>query len=481
MTRNISKDTKINDLLAEHPELGDFLMAYHPAFKGLANSFLRRTVGRVATMGAAAGIAGVDADALVEAVRARVAGGPGGVPVPEPSAPSSKAQQAAALKDILKDLHSGQSQEEVQRRFNDFAKDLDATQIAAVEQQLVKEGVSELDIKGLCDFHARLMGGALPEHEAILPPGHPGQTLRDENQALEARAVALEALLATPGAFSAQRQTLEETFAQFATLELHYQRKENQFFPFLEKHGITAPPQVMWAVHDDIRGLLKGVREALAAGDEAGFRARLPELLHQFREMVFKEEKIFIPLCLDTFSGTEWGRIREGEKDLGYSLVTPPAWTAPSEDPAPRAPAAEALDGLKKLALDTGLLSLPQINLMLRALPLDLTFVDEHDEVRYFSDTPERIFPRSPGIIGRKVQNCHPPKSVHIVEKILAAFRDGSRNEAEFWLQLGGRFLHIRYFALRDPLGKYRGCLEVSQDLTRLRALEGERRLLEWN
>jgi hypothetical protein len=133
------------------------------------------------------------------------------------------------------------------------------------------------------------------------------------------------------------------------------------------------------------------------------------------------------------------------------------------------------------LGLSTGQMTLEQINLMLTHLPVDLTFVDEDDRVAYYSEGPERIFPRSPAIIGREVRNCHPPKSVHIVNKILDAFKSGARGTAEFWIELGGRFIYIRYFAVRDSNGYYRGTLEVSQDLTEIRKLEGQQRLLDWD
>ncbi len=134
-----------------------------------------------------------------------------------------------------------------------------------------------------------------------------------------------------------------------------------------------------------------------------------------------------------------------------------------------------------RVPLDTGSLSAEQINLLLTNLPVDISFVDENDAVVYYSAVPRRIFPRSPGVIGRKVQNCHPPKSVDVVERILKAFRSGERDVAEFWIESGGRFILIRYFALRDESGAYRGTLEVSQDATAIRALRGERRLLDWD
>ncbi len=133
-----------------------------------------------------------------------------------------------------------------------------------------------------------------------------------------------------------------------------------------------------------------------------------------------------------------------------------------------------------KVALDTGSLTPEQINLMLVHMPVDVSFVDENDTVVYYSATPERIFPRSPGVIGRKVQNCHPPKSLDTVNRILEAFKAGRRDEAEFWIEMDGKFIHIRYFALRDAGRRYRGCLEVSQDVTGIRALQGQKRLLDW-
>jgi len=132
------------------------------------------------------------------------------------------------------------------------------------------------------------------------------------------------------------------------------------------------------------------------------------------------------------------------------------------------------------IGLDTGALTIEQVNLMLKHLPVDVSFVDETDTVAYYSASPNRIFSRVPAVIGRKVQKCHPPESVHIVDRILDAFRRGEKSSAEFWIPLGGKFVLIRYFAMRDGQGAYRGCLEVSQDVTSIRTLEGQKRLLDW-
>jgi DUF438 domain-containing protein len=202
------------------------------------------------------------------------------------------------------------------------------------------------------------------------------------------------------------------------------------------------------------------------------------------RDMVYKEEHILFPTALEKLSAEEWTAIRAQTAEIGTCYVEPEDLQAPHVEMPAEAPLpSEAVSG-DLIPLSTGALTARQIDLMLTHLPVDVTYVDEHDVVRFFSATPERIFPRSPAIIGRKVQKCHPPASVHRVQRILDDFRAGTREGAEFWIQMGppdagGKFIHIRYFALRDEDGAYCGTLEVSQDVTGIRALQGERRLLD--
>jgi DUF438 domain-containing protein len=202
-------------------------------------------------------------------------------------------------------------------------------------------------------------------------------------------------------------------------------------------------------------------------------------------DMVTKEEKVLHPMAIDTLSDEEWARIRAGEGDIGYAFITDvPAWPAAGDAGAAGAPAGTAgqagpASPAGLLDLKTGGLSLEELNLVLGALPIDFQYVDEHDKVRFYSEG-HRIFPRSPGVIGRKVQNCHPPASVHKVQQIIDAFRAGEKDSAEFWIEMQGKFLHIRYFAIRDEAGAYRGVVETVQDATAVRALEGQRRLLDW-
>ena len=194
-------------------------------------------------------------------------------------------------------------------------------------------------------------------------------------------------------------------------------------------------------------------------------------------DMIYKEEHILFPMALETLSEEDWAKVRKGEEEVGYAWIKPETqWKATAES-FQQSLLAEKIGSLN---LDTGQLTPEQVNLMLTHLPVDISFVNEHDEVAYYSASPERIFPRSPGVIGRKVQNCHPPKSMDSVQKILDAFRAGKKDVADFWIQMQGKFILIRYFAVRDADGKYRGCLEVSQDVTSIRRLEGQKRLLDW-
>jgi DUF438 domain-containing protein len=253
------------------------------------------------------------------------------------------------------------------------------------------------------------------------------------------------------------KDRVSEKLEALAIVDIHYQRKENQLFPFLEKHGITAPPQVMWSVHDEIRALIKDIRTALNSQDTAAAIDKGEKLAQKIDDMIFKEEKIMFPMAMEVLTKQDWEEMTSARVERQASKLT---------------------EGL--MSLDTGELSAQQLNLILTNLPIDVTFIDENDVVRYYSESKERIFPRSPEIIGRKVQNCHPPKSVRIVNHILEEFKAGKRDVAEFWINFQGKLVHIRYFAVRDKEHRYVGTIEVTQDVTSIKALQGEHRLLDW-
>lgn len=400
-----------------------------------------------------------------------------------------------------------------------------------MEEELIREGTPVEEIQRLCDLHVAIVRDGLEKGESDpAPPGHPVHTYRAANEVIIRLANRLGELSGTPEAAhprsEGRREALRAVLDEIGGIHNHYLRKENELFPVLEGHGITGPSKVMWGVHDEIRAQLRAVR-AKAETPGPGAAEASAKLARAVVEMVYKENRILFPLAMETLSQEEWAEVRRGEDELGYAFVQPaapfpggaaaeatrlterespepgmapdpsgsdfPEGTPPSShrqgsspglrlpivSTAPVAAVPTSLEG--DLDLGTGRLTLEQVDMIFRHLPVDLSFVDADGVVRYYSETRERLFPRTPGAIGRHVTNCHPPKSVHMVEEILRAFSSGERDVAEFWIEMQGKFIHIRYLAVRNSARGYLGCLEVTQDVTGIRALEGQRRLLEWS
>lgn len=268
---------------------------------------------------------------------------------------------------------------------------------------------------------------------------------------------------------------LRELVVSLKDYELHYTKKENILFPLLEK---VFPQyrclQLMWSFHDDFRKSIKSLELILSQEnpDRERLTRELGKLFFVILPVIFREEQIVYPVAYRTIPAGEWDGMLQQGAEIGWCYITPPAVSLPSGNLMPG-------DG-NRVNLGSGHLTPEQLVLLFCNLPVDITFVDEKDEVCFFSEVPDRIFPRSRAIIGRKVQNCHPPESVHIVNEIVDAFRSGQKDYADFWIQMRGRFILIRYFALRDNQRTYKGTIEVSQDATNIRSLEGERRLLDW-
>ena len=495
----LNAKTKIDDLLKQYPFLLDYLITLSSKFENLKNPLMRKTIGKVATLDKAALIGGLKVEDMIDGLKTAINKHKDSA---AKSGKSNKAHQGESrpdplkrreiLKGIIKDLHDGEDMEVLKQRFRELVQGVEAPEIANMEQELMNEGLPAEEIKRLCDVHVEIFKEALEEQDRPQPPaGHPIHTFMKENRFSEKimseTSMLIGRLGQPPGieAFKENRQALGALIEQLAEINIHYTRKENQLFPMLEAHHFTGPSQVMWSIHDDIRAQLKLAREAFDQNNPLQTADSLKVAIQAIRDMIYKEEHILYPTSLDMLSEGEWIKVKQGEADIGFAWVVPDDGWPEEIIEAPEQVPAEPVDVLKDVAgalgLETGRMSLEQINLMLTHLPVDLTFVDENDRVAYYSEGPERIFPRSPAIIGREVRNCHPPKSVHIVNKILDAFKSGSRDMAEFWIELGGKFIYIRYFAVRDANGYYRGTLEVSQDLTEIRRLEGQQRLLDWD
>jgi uncharacterized protein len=400
------------------------------------------------------------------------------------------------IKKILQELNSGRSVEDVRAEFGSLLEDADAPSITEVEQMMIEEGTPAEDIQRLCDIHTAFFRESLDQvHTPENLPGHPIYTFRMENDAAGEVLSDLESAVRVLGEkpdLKVVRVALD-FLKKLEGYEVHFVRKENLLFPLLEKAGFYGPSRVMWGIHNEIRTTWKQMDVILTGALDSGKLPQAGEVQAMFepmataiREMFYKEDKILFPSALERLSEAEWKVIRAQESEICYFLVTPGLDWPPGARPAVQSDLStrletpnkkETTDGL--IPLSTGTLSGEQIDMLLRTLPMDVTFVDENDEVRYFSHTRERIFQRSPAIIGRKVQNCHPPQSIGKVQQIVDDFRSGRRDSAEFWIQMGEKFVVIQYHAMRDASGHYRGALEVSLDASHLRSLQGERRLLD--
>ena len=379
-----------------------------------------------------------------------------------------------ALKAIIRKLHAGESVESLQEEFNEIIAEATASDIAQAEREVIAEGLPVADIQKLCDLHVAVFQQGLESQAAPESvPGHPVHNFRLENEIIGRVLESVEGSLARVLAGDKDAlKSLRMSAGNLQLIERHYEWKENLLFPVLEKYGFEGPSKVMWGVHNDIRKAIRNL-QALINSDSLDLEtidAEYLDLAKAVRDMFYKEEKVLLPESLTRLSQEDWDLIKSESLSLKKGAESTELI---SEEPAP------ALETEGKIPLSTGALTQEQINLMLSNLPVDITFVDENDKVCFFSQTSERIFVRTAAIIGRAVQNCHPPQSVHVVQQIVDDFRAGKRDVAEFWIQMGPKFVHIRYFALRDAQGAYKGVIEVTQDVSSIRALEGERRLLD--
>ncbi|SYZ71837.1 conserved hypothetical protein [Candidatus Zixiibacteriota bacterium] len=395
------------------------------------------------------------------------------------------------LKHMILQLHKGEAPDAVRKQLLRLMGEVPYADVVEVEQELIHDGLPETEILQLCDLHTAVLKGNIDQSGArTAPPGHPVHTFLQENKALGWEISTLSQLYddikGRPESDDVSPLMIEirKHFNALSDVDKHYRRKENLLFPYLEKHGVTGPPTVMWGKHDETRGLLKAAFEALEqSGNITAGEAKividlvLGPASSAVEDMIYKEEQILFPMCLDTLTEPEWYHIYNQSLEIGFCLYDPTDIWKPAV--ASAAPGAESSTSAR-VQLASGSMTLQELTAILNTIPFDLTFVDKDDTVRYFTQGRERIFDRNRAILGRKVQLCHPPSSVHIVQNIIDDFRAGIQDRAAFHINLHGRFISIEYFALRGQNKEYLGVLEVSQDLTEKRKLEGEKRLLSY-
>ena len=394
------------------------------------------------------------------------------------------------LKELILKLHEGEKVEDVKKELISIMSKVPYGDVVEVEQQLISEGrLSEQEVLKFCDLHTQALEGHIDlSGMQIVPPGHPVDTFKRENKELLKVVASLNEKFAE---FTEEKDIpeyfleLKKMFNDLMDVDKHYLRKENLLFPFLEKHGITGPPKVMWGKHDETREMLDASLDILSHPKDLTHEDVKTAILMVLQpaaaavaDMVTKEEQILFPMAMDKLTDIEWYEIYHQTLDIGFCLYDPVVEWKPDIEGREKVRGPEDDDIIR---LPSGSFTKDELEAILNSLPVDMTFVDKNDKVKYFSQGKERIFHRSRAILNRDVKMCHPPSSVGIVDQILQDFHSGRESHAPFWIAMKDKFISIEYFALNDENGNFLGTLEVSQDLTEKRKLEGEQRILSYS
>jgi DUF438 domain-containing protein len=413
----------------------------------------------------------------------------------------SREERIALMKRLLIDMDKGNiTPEEIKSRFKKILENMHPVEIAIIENALINDGFPAEKIHNLCDVHIDIFRESIEKEKPIVEKGHPLYLLMAEHvelMKLFGKAKAKSKELLQFNNFKDAEKTigeLKEIANEMSGVESHMLREENVLFPYLEKHEIIQPAKIMWTEHDSLRARLKELIANLNEPIEiySEFAKHMDSLVLYIVDLksnhIYKENKILYPSAISKLTEEEWSEIWEQMDEMGYASFTPEEakWHEKIEKPVEdevqqKLNELAALLSKKsvggKIKFDYGELEVSQLLAIMDLLPVEITFIDDKDVVKYFNRAENRVFPRTKAVIGRTVQNCHPPKSVHIVEKILSDFKIGKRDHADFWINMKGKFVYIRYFAVRDKTGKYMGTLEVTQDVTEIRNLQGERRI----
>lgn len=389
-------------------------------------------------------------------------------------------------------LKGEMNQSAAKAKINNSFEKITAQEFALCEEYLGDHKIDDVELTERIEELIWIVKDRLVTNKLDLKAGHPIDTYLKEVEAI--RAVLSEIKDMQSQKFIKNKWL--EIYDKLLQIKTHFDRKQNQLFPSLENKGFNKPSKIMWTLDDHIEKTIKEALDYLKNDFENEFLGMQEEVIDIVEDMMQKEEDILYPTAMDMISDDEFVKMRIGDDEIGYCIIdTPPSYGDMNaqrdniqnkellndlKDLLIKNGALDNLDSTEELDVSQGKLTLEQINLIFKHLQVDLSFVDENEISKFYSDTKHRIFPRSPGVIGREVQNCHPKESVDMVEEIIRAFRSGEQDEAEFWIDMGETFIYIIYNAVRDENGKFRGVLEMMQDVTRIRKLEGSQRLLSW-
>jgi uncharacterized protein len=387
------------------------------------------------------------------------------------------------LRNIFKELHNGRNIHEVKAHFDAYIGKITIEEISQLSNDFLEdEGISIVEVHDLYANHLEIFKDSIeveqtsqhPEEQ----PGHPIHTFILENKEIDKLlTLKLQVHLNQFAETDSDEHVylLLEDINMLLDIDKHYSRKENLVFPYLEKYGIFGPSTNMWRIDDYIRDSIKLAKLKLTnySGDKEAVIEAVAFIISEVSGMIYREENILFPMALNNFTEDEWVKIAHESDEIGFCLAEPAAEWKPERKGLDEKAISEGY-----IKMETGILSLKQLELLLNHLPVDITFIDHEDVVRYFSHGKERIFARTKAVIGRTVQNCHPPRSVHVVEELLADFKAGKKDCEDFWIKFRDKYVYIRYFAVRDENGQYIGTLEFTQNIDPIQAIEGEKRIL---
>jgi DUF438 domain-containing protein len=406
---------------------------------------------------------------------------------------NNRQKRIDVMKGLIRQLHQGIGEEQIKKKLEIILGEADYSDVFQMEIQLIKEGIPRESIQKLCDTHTKVLKKHLDLQETPQTvPGHPVHTFIEENKELTKITQIIRSLFEQINQLKPEMDAtdlmreIQSNLNLLMDVDKHYRRKENLLFPFFEKKDMPGPPGVMWGKHDETREMLKLTLNGLQDIEKIDCKearaynmmAVLPAI-EAVDEMVYKEEKILFPTAMDLLTEQEWYEIYSQSDEIGFCIYVSEFEWLPKD--GIQKEIKKEINQANRIQMPTGSFSLEELIGAFTVMPFDLTFVDKDDTVRYFSPGKDRIFDRSRAILGRKVQHCHPPKSVGIVNQILEDFKAGKQDKAQFWIQMNLKFIYIVYYAVRDTDGHYLGTLEVTQDLADLRQLEGERRLLKYD
>ncbi|MCF7925990.1 MAG: DUF438 domain-containing protein [Candidatus Izimaplasma sp.] len=390
------------------------------------------------------------------------------------------------LKEIIKKIHDGMPIEEAKKEFKKHFESVSTDEITKMEHNLIEEGMPIEEVENLCDVHASVFQGSISDihktNEITEIKGHPLQVLMEENDRI-LTLIEEEIVPYLDDTSKTAQLMLRIGFERLSEVDYHYARKENLFFPQIEKAGITSVPKVMWGVDNQIRDGIKDVIKELAS-EECDLEALNPDIkitLEKVKDMVTKENNILIPMLIDNVNLYQFILIDEASQEMKYFLEPPKhKWAKQDDDMTEnKETTTEETNASGEVLFDAGTLSQEEVNSILNTVPFDMTFVDKEGHVKYFTQGKERMFDRPKTILGRHVSMCHPPQSVDVVEEIVRRFETGEKDHEDFWIKMGEVFAHIRYYAIRDKNNNFLGTLELTQDIKPIKDLEGEKRLLD--